>query len=147
MGCCPRTVAGLSSVEVTEAVAAVEMQRVAWRLWIVRLIGEVEERRLAGDYARTSTADLLVSLLRVARGDARARVAPPSTSDRGEVSGATVRAAVPARRRRLGRGLDLGRAHRGAMRLCRARPRALAPSAAPVGERLLVETAGTANRR
>src|ERR1700712_1520311 len=54
-----------------------ELETVRRRLAAVdhRLLAEVESRRLAGDYGRASTADLLVSELRVAPAEARSRVA------------------------------------------------------------------------
>jgi hypothetical protein len=64
----------LSATEITGLLAAVETQRRRLEAVDQRLIAEVSERGLAGEYARTSTADLLIHLLRITPREAKARV-------------------------------------------------------------------------
>src|SRR5438067_13686329 len=64
-----------SSVEVTSLLAALETERRRLEAVDQRVLAEVTERGIAGDYARTSPADLLITTLRVSPAEARARLA------------------------------------------------------------------------
>src|SRR5579875_568440 len=64
----------LSSTELTGLVADLETQRRRLEAVDQRLLAEVADRGLAGDYGATSVPDLLVQLLRVSRREARARM-------------------------------------------------------------------------
>src|SRR5579875_2814776 len=64
----------LSSTELTGLVADLETQRRRLEAVDQRLLAEVADRGLAGDYGATSAPDLLVQLLRVSRREARARM-------------------------------------------------------------------------
>ncbi|WP_375479434.1 DUF222 domain-containing protein [uncultured Jatrophihabitans sp.] len=65
----------VASVELAQTLVELETQRRRLEAVEHRLLPEVAERGLAGDYGRASTADLLVELLRVAPAEAKARVA------------------------------------------------------------------------
>jgi hypothetical protein len=64
----------LTAVEVTGLLTGIEAQRRRLEAVDQQLIAEIGERGIAGEYARTSPADLLVNLLRVSPREARARV-------------------------------------------------------------------------
>jgi hypothetical protein len=64
----------LTAVEVTGLLAGIEAQRRRLEAVDQQLVAEVGERGIAGEYARTGPADLLVNLLRVSPREARARV-------------------------------------------------------------------------
>src|SRR5579875_1605263 len=64
----------LSSTELTGLVADLEMQRRRLEAVDHRLLAEVADRGLAGDFGATSAPDLLVQLLRVSRREAKARM-------------------------------------------------------------------------
>jgi len=66
--------ASLSSVEVADLLAGVEAQKRRLEAVDQRLVAEISVRGTAGEFARTSAADLLISLLRVTPREARARV-------------------------------------------------------------------------
>jgi len=66
---------GLSDEEMTALVTGLEAQRRRLDGVDHRLVGQLGDRQLAGRYGRASTADLLVRLLRVSPGEAKARVA------------------------------------------------------------------------
>ena len=66
---------GLSSVEVTELLSALEVQRRRLDAVDAAVVAEVEARGVAGEYARCSTPELLISLLRVTSAEAKRRVA------------------------------------------------------------------------
>src|SRR5438309_9794095 len=64
-----------SSVEVATLLSSLETERRRLEAVDQRLLAEVTERGVAGDYARTSPADLLITTLRVSPAEARARLA------------------------------------------------------------------------
>jgi hypothetical protein len=64
----------LSSTELTAAIRELETERRRCESVDQRVLAEVGERGVAGEYGRTSTVDLLVELLRVSPREARARV-------------------------------------------------------------------------
>ena len=64
----------LSSTEVAGLVADLESQRRRLEAVDQRLLAEVTDRGLAGDYGASSGPDLLVQLLRVSRREAKARM-------------------------------------------------------------------------
>src|SRR5947209_6434924 len=64
-----------SSVEVATLLSSLETERRRLEAVDQRVLAEVTERGIAGDYARTSPADLLVTTLRVSPAEARARLA------------------------------------------------------------------------
>jgi hypothetical protein len=66
--------AALPAVEVTGLLAGIEVQRRRLEAVDQRLLAEVGERGIAGEYGRSSPVDLLVNLLRVTPGEAKARV-------------------------------------------------------------------------
>src|SRR5579875_2228428 len=64
----------LSSTELTALVADMETQRRRLEAVDQRLLAEVADRGLAGEFGATSVADLLVQLLRISRREAKARM-------------------------------------------------------------------------
>jgi Domain of unknown function (DUF222)/HNH endonuclease len=133
----------VASVELTEVLAGVERERRRLEAVDVRLVGEVDQRAVAGEYARTSTADLLVSLLRIGRGEARARVNRSiDLGPRRPVSGGELlQPTFPLVAAALTAG-DISATHAEVITDCLDRiPAVLAPGAAPVAEQLLVDTA------
>jgi Domain of unknown function (DUF222)/HNH endonuclease len=65
---------GLSGVELAGFLDEVEVERRRLDSLDARLVAEVGERRLAGEYGRASVGDLLVELLRICPAEAKARV-------------------------------------------------------------------------
>ena len=64
----------LSSVQLTALLADLETQRRRLEAVDQLVIAQIEEQGVAGEYGRTSTLDLLVSLLRITPREAKARV-------------------------------------------------------------------------
>ena len=133
---------GVGSVELTQVLAGVEVQRRRLDAVDVRLVAEVEERRVCGDYARTCTADLLVSLLRVSRGAAKARVdRAVDLGPRRTLDGQPLPVLFPLVAEALAAGA-VSAGHADVITGCLdAIPGVFLPDAAPVAERLLVDTA------
>lgn len=69
------TLSSLSSSELTAVMVELEVERRRGDSFDQHLIAEAAERGTAGEYARTSTVDLLMELLRVSPREAKARVA------------------------------------------------------------------------
>ena len=133
---------GVSSTELTQVLAGVEVQRRRLDAVDVRLVAEVEERRVCGDYARTCTADLLVSLLHVSRGEAKARVdRAVDLGPRRTLDGQPLPVLFPLVAEALAAGA-VSAGHADVITGCLdAIPGVFLPDAAPVAERLLVDTA------
>ncbi len=64
----------LSSTRFTTAQAKIEAQRRRFEPVDQHLLAEAVSRGIAGEYARSAPADLLVELLRITPGEARARL-------------------------------------------------------------------------
>lgn len=64
----------MSGPEVTALVCEVETQRRRLDAFDQTVVAEISERGIAGEYGRTSTSDLLITLLRVTPREAKARV-------------------------------------------------------------------------
>lgn len=90
-------VSGLDGPQLLALVSGVERLRRRMDAASTRLVAEVETQRLAGEYARSSTADLLVTTLRISPADARARVArAQATAPRTTLTGQPLPAMLPA---------------------------------------------------
>ncbi|WP_375489963.1 DUF222 domain-containing protein [uncultured Jatrophihabitans sp.] len=132
----------LGSVEVTQLLRELEVQR--RRLVAVdhRVLGEVDERGVAGEYARSSTADLLVQMLRVTPAEAKARVrqaraVQPNTT----LTGAVTPAVLP-RCAAAARAGEISAAHITVIATATDRvSRRVAHEVVPVCEQLLVQAA------
>jgi hypothetical protein len=134
--------AGLRSDELTSLMSEIEVEK--RRLVAVdhHLLSEVGERGVAGEYGRTGTADLLIGLLRVAPGEARARVvqAQAVVSQR-TLTGERLDPVLP----RVAQAVQAGAisaAHAGVIaQAIEAIPHDIVAEAAPVAEAMLVEAA------
>jgi hypothetical protein len=132
----------LSTVELTGLVVEVEQQTRRLAAVDHRLIAEVEERRIAGEYARQSTADLLVQLLRVSPAQAKARVvAAEELGPRRALSGESLEPVLPVLAAAVAAG-EVSSAHvRVISQTLDAIPGVIAAAAVPVAEAMLVEAA------
>jgi Domain of unknown function (DUF222) len=102
----------------------------------------VSERGIAGDYARTSPTDLLVTTLRVSPTEARARLARArDLGPRRSVVGEALDPILPAAAAAVQAG-EISGAHASVITRCIEQiPARIAHEAAPVAERMLVEAA------
>jgi hypothetical protein len=136
------SLAGLASGEVTRLLVEVEVARRRLDAFDQVVVAEVEQRGLAGEYARARTSDLLVSLLRISPGEAKARLA--RTRDFGprrSVLGEPLPPLLPVAADALRAG-ELSTGHATVIADCVDRiPAAIAAEAAPVAERMLVTAA------
>jgi hypothetical protein len=134
---------GLSSAGLVGVLAEVEVQRCRLAAVDVQVVAEAEDRRVAGEYGRTSTADLLVQVLRVSPREAAARVdRARELGPRRELTGAPLPPLLPATAEALVAG-QVSSAHAAvigaAMRRVDDLPEATV--VAPAAERFLVEAA------
>ncbi|MGI8679842.1 MAG: DUF222 domain-containing protein [Jatrophihabitans sp.] len=134
--------ARLSSVEVTAVVTELEVQRRRLTAVEHELTAELNERAIAGDYARASTADLLVTLLRVSPAEAKVRVIQAGDlGPRRAVSGEPLPPVLPAVAASIRAG-EISSQHVAVIARCIERiPADIAHEAAPPVERFLVEAA------
>jgi Rieske Fe-S protein len=133
---------GLASAEVAALLRSVEVQRRRLEAVDQRLVVEVVERGIAGEYARTSPADLLVSLLRVTPAEGRARVGrAQDLGPRRALTGEPLEPILPATAAAVRAG-EISSGHvRGITACLDAIPSNIAHEVAPVAERMLVEAA------
>ncbi|WP_375491527.1 DUF222 domain-containing protein [uncultured Jatrophihabitans sp.] len=130
----------LSSLELTGLLAEVEVQRRRLAAVDQRLVGAVHKRGVAGEYARGSSVDLLITLLRVAPGEAKARVEQAlDMGPRHSLTGEPLGPVFPLVAAAQAAG-EISAAHaRAVTTSVYAIPPALATEAAPVAEQLLVK--------
>lgn len=123
-------------------VAGVERLRRRTEAVGTRLVAEVESRRLAGEYARSTTSDLLVTVLRISPADARSRVEHAlATGPRTTLTGEPLPPMLPALGRAAADG-DLCGAHIDVVIDCLDHvPSTLSPDACSVVESALVDAA------
>jgi hypothetical protein len=134
--------AAVPSVEVAALLTELEVQRRRLEAVDQRVLAETVQRGIAGDYARTGPVDLLVNLLRVSPGEARARVERAlDAGPRRALTGERLEPLLPqvAEAVKLG---EISAAHTTVISDCVEHlPPAIAHQAAPVAEQLLVEAA------
>ncbi|HKC28546.1 MAG TPA: DUF222 domain-containing protein [Jatrophihabitans sp.] len=133
---------GFAGPDVTALVQAVEVQRRRLEAVDQQLVAEAVQRGIAGEYARTSPTDLLVSLLRVTPAEARARVRrAEDLGPRLALSGEPLEPLLPATAAAVRAG-EISPGHVRAITACLdAIPAHIAHEVAPVAERMLVEAA------
>jgi hypothetical protein len=131
-----------SGGEVAGVMAELEVERRRLEAVDLRLIAEAGERGLAGDYGRTSTADLLVTLLRVSPAEAKARVGRArDLGPRRALSGELLAPQLPVAAAAVRTG-ELSAAHVAVITECLERiPAPIAHEVTPIAERMLVEAA------
>src|SRR4051812_11517130 len=131
-----------SSVEVVSLLVSLEVQRRRLEAVDQRVLAEVTERGIAGEYARCSPADLLVTTLRVSPAEAKARVARArDLGPRHSVVGEALGPILPAAAAAIEDG-EISGAHASVITKCIEQiPPDIAHEAAPVVERMLVEAA------
>ena len=87
----------LSGVEAARLAAVLEVQRRRVDAVDVRVVADLDDRGVAGEFGRTSTADLLAHSLRVTPYEARQRVARArDLGPRRELTGALLEPILPA---------------------------------------------------
>ncbi len=132
----------LASTQVTELLRDLEVQRRRLAAVDQRVLTEAGQRGLAGDYARASTVDLLVDMLRVAPAEAKARVAQAQElQSRTTLTGAVVPPVLPRCAVAVRAG-EISAAHVSVIAKTIERiPANIAHEAAPVAEQMLVDAA------
>lgn len=132
----------LPSAELVAMLAAQEVQRRRQEAVDQRLIAEIAERRLAGDYGRTSTADLLVTMLRVSPAEAKARVGrAQDLGPRRAMTGEPLQPILPIAAAAVAAG-EISAAQVAVISECLdAIPAAISHEVVPVAEAMLVEAA------
>ncbi len=131
-----------TSTELTELLAELEVQRRRLEAVDQVLVAETVERGVAGEYARTSPADLLVTLLRITPAEAKARVG--RARDVGPRRAFTGEALTPILPTVAGavRAGEISTAHTAVITRCLAAiPGGMPYEVVPVAERMLVEAA------
>jgi hypothetical protein len=131
-----------SSVEVAQLLTSLETERRRLAAVDQRVLAEVTDRGIAGDYARTSPTDLLVTNLRVTPAEAKARLdRARDLGPRRTVTGEALDPILPATAAAVAAGEISGR-HATVITKCIEQiPPDIAHEAAPVAERMLVEAA------
>src|SRR3954452_11938517 len=145
--------AALPAAEVTGLLAELEVQRRRLEAVDQRLLTEVVQRGLAGDYGRPGPVELLVTLLRVTPAEARGRVARAAElgarralpgaalGPRGAGTDAPLDPLLPLTAEAVRAG-EISSGHVTVIAGCLdAIPPGMAPDLFPVAERLLVEAA------
>jgi hypothetical protein len=132
----------LSSVDVTSLLGSLETERRRLEAVDQRVLGDVAERGIAGEYAQCSPTELLVALLRVSPAEAKARVARAGDlGPRRSVVGEPLPPLLPAVAAAMRAG-EISGAHANVITKCVEHiPAEIAHEAAPVAERMLVEAA------
>jgi hypothetical protein len=127
-----------SSEDLTATVVELETERRRLEAVDARVLAQVADRGVAGQYCRYSAADLLTTLLRVSPGEAKARVGRArDLGPRRALSGEVLEPIFPA----VEAG-EISAAHVAVITDCVDRvPPDLAVEACPVVERMLVEAA------
>ncbi|MEO9139186.1 MAG: DUF222 domain-containing protein, partial [Jatrophihabitans sp.] len=130
------------STDLVGVLSAVETQRRRLDAVDAQLLAEISERGVAGDYGRTSTADLLTHTLRVAPAEAKQRVARAcDLGPRRGLSGQPLPPILPAAAEALITG-DISAAHTTVITDCLdAIPPGLTVEASGVAERFLIDAA------
>ena len=134
--------AAMSSAEVTTLLVDLETQRRRLDAVDQRMLAEIGERGVAGEYARTSTPDLLITLLRVTPREAKARVErAQDLGPRRAITGEPLEPLFPAVANAGQRG-ELSAHHADVITDCLEHvSRVQPPHAVSVAEDLLVEAA------
>lgn len=132
----------LAGAEVVELLAGLEVQRRRLAALDHAVLAQVEERRLAGEYAAANPVDLLVTRLRVAPGEAKARLAQArDCGPRRELTGAPLAPVLPGCAAAVAAG-DISPGHVTVIARCLdALPAHVAVHAASVAEAFLVDAA------
>jgi hypothetical protein len=132
----------LTAVEVTGLLTGIEAQRRRLEAVDQKVIAEIGERGIAGEYTRTSPADLLVNLLRVSPREARARVGRSiDLGPRRAVTGEPLPPIFPTVADAVSAG-EISASHTDVIASALDRISLVAkPEVLPVAERLLVEAA------
>lgn len=132
----------LSGIEVMGLLEAIEVQRRRLEAVDQRLLAEAGERRLAGDYARSSVEELLVARLRVSPTEAKARVIrAQELGPRRALTGEPLQPILPVVADAVRAG-EISAAHAAVISRCLDEiPGVIAAEACPVAEQLLVEAA------
>jgi hypothetical protein len=132
----------LASAQVTALLADLEVQRRRLEAVDQLVVAEIDQRGLAGDYARATTAQLLTQLLRVSPGEAAARVGRArDLGPRRGLSGEPLDPIVPIAAAAVADG-EISSAHVGVIVKCLDEiPPSLAYEVSPVAEGMLVEAA------
>src|SRR3954467_6622275 len=134
--------AALPAAEGTGGLAELEVQRRRLEAVDQRLLTEVVQRGLAGDYGRPGPVELLVTLLRVTPAEARGGVARAAElGPRRALTGAPLDPLLPLTAEAVRAG-EISSGHVTVIAGClNAIPPGRAPDLFPVAERLLVEAA------
>jgi hypothetical protein len=132
----------LSGGEVMGLLEAVEVQRRRLEAVDQRLLAEADERRLAGEYARSSVEELLTARLRVSPTEAKARVVrAQELGPRRALTGEPLQPILPVVAEAVRAG-EISAAHVSVISRCLDDiPGVIAAEACPVAEQLLVEAA------
>lgn len=130
----------LAAPELTELLSGLETQRRRLEAVDQRLLATMGERGVAGEFARSTTAELMVTLLRVSPREAKARVNRSlDMGPRRELTGESLEPIFPLVAEAQQNG-EISAAHASAVTTCiYSIPSAIAPEAAPIAEELLVE--------
>ena len=130
------------AAELTETVVGLEADRRRLEAVDQRLLAEVAERGLAGEYCRYSPAELLVTLLRVSPTEAKARVTrAQDLGPRRALTGEPLEPILPVTAEAVAAG-EISSGHVGVIADCLDRiPAYMSHEVSPVAERMLVEAA------
>ena len=132
----------LESTSLAQLTAELEVERRRLEALDARLVAALDEQGTAGSYGRSSTADLLVTTLRVSPSEAAARVARAvETGPRRALTGEARPPLLPVVSAAMAEGA-ISAAHAKVIADCVDRiPSTIAAEAAPVAEQMLVEAA------
>jgi hypothetical protein len=132
----------LPSTEVTSLLSGLETQRRRLEAVDQRVIAQVSQRGIAGEYGRTGPADLLIQLLRVTPREARARVGRSvDLGPRRAITGEPLEPICPLTAAAVAAG-EISAAHTDVITDALDRVgQVTSPDASPVAEQLLVEAA------
>lgn len=131
----------LPAPEVTGLLAELERERRRLEAVDQRLLGEVVDRGIAWEHARTSPADLLITLLRVSPAEAKARLDRAADfGPRRVLTGAPLGPVFPVVAEAMRAG-EIAARHAEVITSCLDRVSVVAPEATEVAEALLVEAA------
>ena len=134
--------AGLSSTELTALIVELEVQRRRLEAVDQIVVAEIVDRGVAGEYARTSPAELLSTLLRISPVEAKGRVnRARDVGPRRAFTGEPLAPIMPVVAAAVVAG-EISAAHTAVITRClEAIPGGLADDVVPVAERVLVEAA------
>ncbi len=136
------SLSALSSVELTELLAELEVQRRRLEAVDQVVLAETVERGVAGEYGCSGAGELLMTRLRVSPGEARARLGRArDLGPRCTVTGAALEPILPTVAGAVRAG-QISTAHTAVITRCLAAvPGEMAHEVVPVAERMLVEAA------